>query len=202
MANPNGNITTQSTQATGLGQIEKENSKIEADLQRIRVTPAVVTGVRNLKEQIYYDDGITTRTSYEKMRNRIYFSKFLSVADSPGGLGNQQPLPFEIGLPPNNPIITGYRKNQELRYSGDLYDSGAYLRPARVTPKEVLDRYKVAVIRANPIRQEMQSIKMTPAGPGERFHMQPTADLMPPRQYRQAPQNRLQFQVKADGNYQ
>jgi len=185
-----------------LEQIQAMNDRIAGMVHRERLLPRTITGERVLRSRLVYDDGISLiPTRGMKIRNATFMAKFSWPLDGIGNLGNQQPLPFEVGLPADNSLITAWRKNNDIRYNGEMFDSGAYVRKHMPPSQELLDIYHTSMIRRIPIEQERMNIHVDAARPAENFIMKRTNDLAPPEVQRRSLDNRLYFQTLVDGKW-
>ena len=186
---------------SSLEQIALSNAKIDATVQRQRLLPKVITGERVLRTRLEYDNLYPTLTGRERVRNRMFMNQFSWVEDGIGGVGHQQPLPFEFGLPSRSHLDYRNKFSQALRYAGDLCNGGVYVRK-HVYPTEQLQRiFQPSLIRKTAIWQRRMNQFVDAAGPGDEFIMKETNDLMPPEVARRSLKNRLYFQTLVDGKW-
>lgn len=190
------------TDPEALQQIADMNSRIDATVKKERRLPKIITGERVLRTRLIYDNGGQTMlTAPERISNKINLAQFSWVADGVGGVGHQQNLPFEFGGPSGNRLDYRNKRSQELQYSGDHFDSGAYVRVKTVPTQRLLDKYRVSLIHAVPREQQWMNARVTAAGPGAEFQMRSTPALAPPAVLRRSPDQRLYYQTLVDGKY-
>lgn len=186
----------------GLEQIGAENARIDRSVQRQRMLPQIITGERVLRTRLEYDDGIRTILTRRERRNNVTFmAKFNNPLDGIGGVGNQQPLPFEVAIPADNTLLDATRHNDDIRFSGPLFDSGAYVRKKTFPSQRLLDAYHVSMIRKTPVSQAWIPKNVSAVPPGGKFVFKRTNDLAPPSVLRASPDNRLLFQTFVDGKW-
>lgn len=190
------------TNFEGLDQILLENQRIDRTIERQRLLPQVITGERVLRSRLTYDDGIQVILSRRERRdNQIFLARFNAPLDGQGGVGNQQPLPFEVYIPADNSLLDLQRNTDRLRYDGATFDSGAYVRKCIYPSQKLLDLFHVDMIRATPISQAWIPKNVSAAGPGSPFIWKRTNDVAPPFVQRASLDNRLLFQTFVDGKW-
>lgn len=181
--------------------IQAGNARIESMVQRQQFLPKVITGERVLRTRLTYDNIYPMLTRQERKNNHMFMNQFSWVQDGVGGVGHQQPLPFQFGLPSDNKLDYRNKHSQALRFSGKLFDSGAYVRKKVFPTQALLDVYHASTIRETPIYQKRMSQYVTATGPGQAYLMKSTNDLAPPAVLRRALYNRLYFQTLVDGKW-
>lgn len=190
------------SQLSGIEQIERQNLGIDRSIERQRVLPKVVSGERILRTRLTYDDGIQTILSRrERRNNQIFLAKFHWPLDGQGGVGNQQPLPFEVGLPADNSLLDLQRNTDALRYGGATFDTGAFVKKDVYPSERMNELYHVSLIRKTPIDQAWIPKNVSAVGPGGNFIWKRTNDLNPPFINRESLDNRLLFQTFVDGKW-
>lgn len=184
-----------------LEQIASQNKRIDAMVNRVRILPKLISGERVLRTRLQYDATYPVLTRKERYRNRVFLNQFNWVQDGIGGVGHQQPLPFELGLPSGNHLDYRNKIHTAIRYSGDLFDGGVYVRKRVFPTRKLQEIYRPSLIRKTAIWQRRMNQYVDAAGPGETFIMKETNDLMPPEVARKSLKNRLYFQTMVDGKW-
>lgn len=185
-----------------INQLKQENIRIDRTVERTRLLPQVITGERVLRSRLTYDDGISLILSRrERRNNQVFLAKYNTPLDGVGGVGNQQPLPFEVNIPADNSLLDLQRNTDTLRYGGATYDSGAFVKKCIYPSRKMLTLYEADMIRETPISQAWIPLNVSAVGPGGRFIFKRTNDVDPPFVKRASLDNRLLFQTFVDGKW-
>ncbi len=190
--------------SSGAQAIVDQNASVARGQERVNVEPQVITGERILRLFAVRDTGLSVLPNDDdNLRKRVWLAKFSRVAEGAGDLGNNlDTLANQVTKPLNNSIITGYKHNQELRFGGKLFDSGAYCTPKAIPTEGSLLQHQVSLIAATATSQTMRPVGAVGyTKPGQKFVMYNNANncYLTPKEYRYLPSNRLIFPDTVDG---
>jgi hypothetical protein len=152
----------------------EQNEAVARSQERIDIKPQIITGEKILRTFAVRDTGFSVIPTNDQVKQKqIWMAKFQRVAPGVGGLGNNNDtIAGQVDKPINNSIITAQRHNEQLRYSGNMFDGGCYVRPKHMPTESLMGKLRASLINSTPTYQNfIPSAAVGYTKPGKQIKM-------------------------------